>query len=105
MMADGYARIKKKPGVTMVTSGPGAQNLITGIASSWFDSIPTIHICGQVNSNDFLISKKNYPVRQRGFQETDIVSISKPPRGKSGSQIGISCKGIPILYPVHLPKF
>jgi len=78
MMADGYARIKKKPGVTMVTSGPGAQNLITGIASSWFDSIPTIHICGQVNSNDFLISKKNYPVRQRGFQETDIVSISKP---------------------------
>lgn len=78
MMADGYARIKKKPGVTMVTSGPGAQNLITGIASSWFDSIPTIHICGQVNSNDFLISKKNYPVRQCGFQETDIVSISKP---------------------------
>ena len=44
MMADGYARTKKKPGVTMVTSGPGAQNLITGIASSWFDSIPTIHI-------------------------------------------------------------
>lgn len=78
MMADGYARIKKKPGVTMVTSGPGAQNLITGIASSWFDSIPTIHICGQVNSNDFSISKKNYPVRQCGFQETDIVSISKP---------------------------
>lgn len=78
MMADGYARIKKKPGVTMVTSGPGAQNLITGIASSWFDSIPTIHICGQVNSNDFLISKKKYPVRQRGFQETDIVSISRP---------------------------
>ena len=78
MMADGYARTKKKPGVTMVTSGPGAQNLITGIASSWFDSIPTIHICGQINSNDFLISKKKYPVRQRGFQETDIVSISKP---------------------------
>ena len=78
MMADGYARIKKKPGITMVTSGPGAQNLITGIASSWFDSVPTIHICGQVNSNDFLISKKKYPVRQSGFQETDIVSISKP---------------------------
>ena len=78
MMADGYARTKKKPGVTMVTSGPGAQNLITGIASSWFDSIPTIHICGQINSNDFLISKQKHPVRQRGFQETDIVSISKP---------------------------
>ncbi len=78
MMADGYARTKKKPGVTMVTSGPGAQNLVTGIASSWFDSIPTIHICGQINSNDFLISKKKYPVRQRGFQETDIVSISRP---------------------------
>ena len=78
MMADGYARTKKKPGVTMVTSGPGAQNLITGIASSWFDSTPTIHICGQINSNDFLISKQKYPVRQRGFQETDIVSISKP---------------------------
>ena len=79
MMADAYSRVGKGFGATMVTSGPGAQNLITGIACSWFDSVPVIHISGQVNS--FELSSTNRTtkkVRQVGFQETDIVSIVKP---------------------------
>ncbi|MDC3382549.1 thiamine pyrophosphate-binding protein [Candidatus Pelagibacter sp.] len=79
MMADAYSRVGKGFGATMVTSGPGAQNLVTGIACSWFDSVPTIHISGQVNtyelSSNNITTKK---VRQIGFQETDIVSIVKP---------------------------
>ena len=79
MMADAYARVGPKYGVTMVTSGPGAQNLLTGIACSWFDSIPSIHICGQVNSSELSnINKNTSKVRQIGFQETDIISIVKP---------------------------
>lgn len=73
--ACGYAQTSGKPGVAYATSGPGATNLITGIANAYFDSIPAIFITGQVNSNE---SKGDYAVRQRGFQETDIVSIVKP---------------------------
>ena len=73
--ACGYAQISGKPGVAYATSGPGATNLITGIADAYFDSIPAIFITGQVNSNE---AKGEYGVRQRGFQETDIVSIVKP---------------------------
>jgi acetolactate synthase-1/2/3 large subunit len=79
MMADAYSRVGKGFAATMVTSGPGAQNLVTGIACSWFDSVPVIHISGQVNS--FELSSNNTTtkkVRQVGFQETDIVSIVKP---------------------------
>ena len=79
MMADSYSRLGPNFSCTMVTSGPGATNLITGIACSYFDSIPALHICGQVNTyeqQDSHISTKN--VRQVGFQETDIVKISKP---------------------------
>ena len=79
MMADSYSRLGPNFSCTMVTSGPGATNLITGIACSYFDSIPSLHICGQVNTyeqQDSHISTKN--VRQVGFQETDIVKISKP---------------------------
>ena len=70
--ACGYAQTSGKPGVAYATSGPGATNLVTGIANAFFDSIPTIFITGQVNNNE---SKGNLRVRQRGFQETDIVSI------------------------------
>lgn len=73
--AEGYARIKNNIGVAMATSGPGATNLITGIGSCYFDSIPVIFITGQVNTYEF---KGSSPVRQAGFQETDIVSIVKP---------------------------
>ena len=79
MMADSYSRLGPNFSCTMVTSGPGATNLITGIACSYFDSIPSLHICGQVNTyeqQDGDKSTKN--VRQVGFQETDIVNIAKP---------------------------
>jgi acetolactate synthase I/II/III large subunit len=73
--AEGYARIGGGMGAAMATSGPGATNLITGIASCFFDSIPCLFITGQVNTYEFKFEK---PVRQIGFQETDIVSIVKP---------------------------
>jgi acetolactate synthase-1/2/3 large subunit len=79
MMADAYSRMGPKFSATMVTSGPGATNLLTGIACSWFDSIPGIHICGQVNSNELSGAvNSTKKVRQVGFQETDIVSMAKP---------------------------
>ena len=79
MMADAYSRCGKGFAATMVTSGPGAQNLITGIACSWFDSVPVIHISGQVNKFELASSNQTTKqVRQIGFQETDIVSIVKP---------------------------
>ncbi len=84
MMADAYARVNNRYAATMVTSGPGATNLITGIACSYFDSIANIHITGQVN---LLEQRGGMPntkgSRQIGFQETDIVSISKPITKKS----------------------
>jgi acetolactate synthase-1/2/3 large subunit len=74
MAADAYAKFKGA-GVTISTSGPGATNLITGIACSYFDSVPTIHLTGNVAS---FRSSADIGVRQYGFQETDIVSIVKP---------------------------
>jgi acetolactate synthase-1/2/3 large subunit len=73
--ADGYARVTGKMGVSTVTSGPGATNLITAIADCYFDSIPTMFIVGDVPPNE---CKGDLPIRQFGFQETDIVSIIKP---------------------------
>lgn len=73
--ACGYAQVSGKPGIAYATSGPGATNLMTGIANAYFDSIPTVFITGQVNSNE---AKGSLRVRQRGFQETDIVSIATP---------------------------
>ena len=77
MAADAIWRTNGKIGVTVSTSGPGATNLITGIACSYFDSIPTLHITGQVNKSE---SKEEIQadVRQAGFQETDIVSVVSP---------------------------
>jgi acetolactate synthase I/II/III large subunit len=73
--AEGYSRGSSSVGFCMATSGPGATNLITGIADAFFDSIPLIVITGQVNTYEY---KYDTPVRQRGFQETDIVAIVKP---------------------------
>ncbi len=73
MMVEAYARVKGF-GVGMVTSGPGAQNLVTGIASAYYDSIPCLFITGQVG---MFHNKANRRVRQRGFQETDVVSLMK----------------------------
>jgi len=67
--ADGYARAKKKVGVCLVTSGPGATNTVSGIASAYMDSIPLVILTGQI------------PTRLIGndaFQEVDIVGITRP---------------------------
>ncbi len=73
--AEGYARAGGNIGVAMATSGPGATNLITGIGSCFFDSIPCLFMTGQVNTYEFKFDK---PVRQIGFQEAEIVNIVKP---------------------------
>lgn len=70
--ACGYAQVSNIPGVAYATSGPGATNLITGIANAFFDSIPCIFITGQVNTYE---SKEILNMRQKGFQETNIISI------------------------------
>jgi len=67
--ADGYARATGRPGVCMATSGPGATNLVTGIATAYMDSIPLVAITGQVPSN--LIGRDS-------FQEVDITGITEP---------------------------
>lgn len=73
--AEGYAKESGKFGVAISTSGPGATNMITGIADAYFDSIPVIYITGQVNTYEYKYDK---PIRQLGFQETDVVNLVKP---------------------------
>ena len=68
-MADGYARATGRAGVVLVTSGPGATNAVTGIATAYMDSIPMVVISGQVASS--LIGTD-------AFQETDMVGVSRP---------------------------
>ena len=68
-MADGYARATGKVGVCIATSGPGATNLVTGIANAYMDSVPMVAITGQVNT--WLIGKD-------AFQEADITGITLP---------------------------
>ncbi|WP_428819005.1 acetolactate synthase 3 large subunit [Microbulbifer sp. MCCC 1A16149] len=67
--ADGYARATGKTGVVLVTSGPGATNAITGIATAYMDSIPMVVISGQVPSDK---------IGEDAFQETDMVGCSRP---------------------------
>jgi len=73
--AEGYAKIKGKPAVAIATSGPGGQNFVTPMGNCFYDSVPVIFLTGQVDSR-FL--RPDPSLRQRGFQETDIVGISKP---------------------------
>ena len=72
--AEGVARHAKGKtiAVAMGTSGPGATNLITGIGSCWFDSVPCLFITGQVNTREL---KGDRAIRQQGFQELDIVEV------------------------------
>jgi acetolactate synthase-1/2/3 large subunit len=72
--AEGSARISRIPGFAMGTSGPGATNLLTPIASSFFDSIPVVYITGQVNQKEL---RTNLSQRQNGFQELDICEMAK----------------------------
>jgi acetolactate synthase-1/2/3 large subunit len=73
--AEGGARISGIPGVAFATSGPGATNLLTPLGSCYFDSTPAVFITGQVNRHEL---RGERPVRQLGFQETDIVSMARP---------------------------
>lgn len=75
LMADAYSRVTGEVGVCMATVGPGATNLITGIANAYCDSIPLVAITGQVATSSLKGTKK---IRQLGFQEADIVNIVKP---------------------------
>ncbi|NQT06670.1 MAG: biosynthetic-type acetolactate synthase large subunit [Candidatus Omnitrophica bacterium] len=67
--ADGYARATGRPGVCLATSGPGATNLVTGIATAYMDSIPLIAITGQV---------KTFLIGNDAFQEADVTGITRP---------------------------
>ena len=67
--AQGYARISRKPGVCLTTSGPGSTNLVTGLADAMLDSTPVVCITGQVGAP--LLGSD-------AFQETDMVSVSMP---------------------------
>ncbi len=67
--ADGYARVRGRPGVAWATSGPGATNLITGIASAQMDSVPMVIVTGQVSRS---------AIGSDAFQETDTTGITLP---------------------------
>ena len=67
--ADGYARATGKPGVCIATSGPGATNLVTGIATAYMDSVPLVAITGQV---------KTQLIGNDAFQEADVTGITRP---------------------------
>jgi len=68
-MADGFARATGKVGVCLATSGPGATNLVTGIATAFMDSVPIVAITGQVRS---------YLIGNDAFQEADVCGITRP---------------------------
>ena len=68
-MADGYARATGKPGVVFATSGPGALNLVTGLATAFMDSVPMVAITGQVNTS---------VVGRDAFQESDVIGCTLP---------------------------
>lgn len=68
-MAQGYARVTGKPGVVLVTSGPGATNLITPMMDALADGTPMVVFCGQVSTNS---------IGMDGFQEADVLSMSQP---------------------------
>lgn len=70
-----YAETKGVPGIAYATGGPGATNLLTGIGHAFYDSIPVIFLTGNVNTYE---AKGDLLIRQRGFQESDNVSVAQP---------------------------
>jgi acetolactate synthase-1/2/3 large subunit len=77
MAADGYYRAKGRPACVVVTSGPGAQNILNGLCGCWFDSVPALFVTGQVNVRESLDSISATP-RQVGFQETTVIDCFRP---------------------------
>ncbi len=78
MAAEGYARIKNKPAVVNVTSGPGGINALNGVFGAYTDSIPMIIISGQVKNETLVRSYPDKGLRQLGDQEANIENIVKP---------------------------
>ena len=73
--SEGYARSRNTMGVSVVTSGPGGTNVLTGLNAAYIDSIPLLVLTGQVFSSQMM---NKYGVRQYGLQESNIVDLAKP---------------------------
>lgn len=73
--AEAYARVTNKPGLLMVTTGPGGTNALTGVAAAYIESTPMIVLSGQVKRADMV---NGQGIRQQGMQEVDIISMVKP---------------------------
>lgn len=73
--ACGYAKQSGRGAVAYATSGPGAANLLSGVANAYYDSLPVVFMCGQLNSYEYTDVKE---LRQQGFQEMDVVSMARP---------------------------
>jgi acetolactate synthase-1/2/3 large subunit len=89
--ADGYARASGRPGVCFATSGPGATNLVTGIANAYMDSSPVIALTGQVPSTSV---NSSYMIGRDAFQEADIIGITTP----------ITKHNFQLLTPAEIPQ-
>lgn len=76
--AEGYSRVSGKIGVTVVTSGPGGTNTLTGVIGQWLDSMPALYISGQVKRETTIESCRELGLRQLGDQEINIVDIVRP---------------------------
>jgi acetolactate synthase-1/2/3 large subunit len=77
MAAEAYARVKKKPALVCVTTGPGGINALNGVFGAYTDSIPMIVISGQVKRETSMSFNKVGKLRQLGDQENDIISMVK----------------------------
>jgi len=75
MSAEAYAKLKNDIGVVLVTSGPGATNVITGVSGAFQDSVPCLFISGQVKRSQTMYNSKNVELRQFGVQEVNIIPI------------------------------
>lgn len=73
--AEGWSAASGLPGVAVATSGPGATNMLTGVADAYMDGVPSLFLTGQVNTYE---GRGDQPIRQRGFQELDIVDMARP---------------------------
>ena len=75
--AEGYARLGETLGVTVITTGPGGTNTLTGVLGQWQDSVPALYVSGQVRYDTTVVST-GLPLRQLGDQEADIVRLVAP---------------------------
>lgn len=76
--AEGYSRVSGKIGVSVVTSGPGGTNTLTGVIGQWLDSVPALYLSGQVKQETTIESCREIGLRQLGDQEINIVDIVRP---------------------------